>query len=211
MDKLFYTNVSRRGDYILLRGINNGKAFSRRIRFNPTLFVPSNTETKYKTLEGSSVSPVNPGTMKECRDFIQTYSGIKGFDVYGNTDYIYQFIGKIHPGEVEYDFAQLKVAYIDIETTCELGFPNVDDPQEEINAITMIIGDNQYVLGLGEFEDIKGAECHRFFREEDLGRAWKISGKTDVSLGYCPREDHHSNEPRTDCIRFGWYFYTRLL
>ena len=168
MDKLFYTNVSRRGDYILLRGINNGKAFSRRIRFNPTLFVPSNTETKYKTLEGSSVSPVNPGTMKECRDFIQTYSGIKGFDVYGNTDYIYQFIGKIHPGEVEYDFAHLKVAYIDIETTCELGFPNVDDPQEEINAITMIIGDNQYVLGLGEFEDIKGAECHRFFREEDL-------------------------------------------
>ena len=168
MDKLFYTNVSRRGDYILLRGINNGKAFSRRIKFNPTLFVPSNTETKYKTLEGSSVSPVNPGTMKECRDFIQTYSGIKGFDVYGNTDYIYQFIGKIHPGEVEYDFTQLKVAYIDIETTCELGFPNVDDPQEEINAITMIIGDNQYVLGLGEFEDIKGAECHRFFREEDL-------------------------------------------
>tara|TARA_Y100001938_G_scaffold141406_1_gene211073 strand:- start:2232 stop:4544 length:2313 start_codon:yes stop_codon:yes gene_type:complete len=106
--------------------------------------------------------------MRECREFIQKYTGIQGFDVYGNTDYIYQFIGKIHPGEVEYDFSQLKIAYIDIETTCELGFPNVDDPQEEINAITVIIGDNQYVLGLGEFDDIDGAECHRFFREEDL-------------------------------------------
>jgi len=168
MDKLFYTNVSRRGDDILLRGINNGESFSRRVKFNPTLFVPSNKESKYKTLDGTSVSPVHPGTMRECREFIQKYTGIQGFDVYGNTDYIYQFIGKIHPGEVEYDFSQLKIAYIDIETTCELGFPNVDDPQEEINAITMIIGDNQYVLGLGEFDDIDGAECHRFFREEDL-------------------------------------------
>tara|TARA_Y100001972_G_scaffold92692_1_gene113522 strand:+ start:17292 stop:19790 length:2499 start_codon:yes stop_codon:yes gene_type:complete len=168
MDKLFYTNVSRRGDDILLRGINNGESFSRRVKFNPTLFVPSNKETKYKTLDGTSVSPVHPGTMRECREFIQKYTGIQGFDVYGNTDYIYQFIGKIHPGEVEYDFNQLKIAYIDIETTCELGFPNVDDPQEEINAITMIVGKNQYVLGLGEFDDIDGAECHRFFREEDL-------------------------------------------
>tara|TARA_R100000697_G_scaffold120941_2_gene146986 strand:- start:5764 stop:8262 length:2499 start_codon:yes stop_codon:yes gene_type:complete len=168
MDKLFYTNVSRRGDDILLRGINNGESFSRRVKFNPTLFVPSNKETKYKTLDGTSVSPVHPGTMRECREFIQKYTGIQGFDVYGNTDYIYQFIGKIHPGEVEYDFNQLKIAYIDIETTCELGFPNVDDPQEEINAITMIVGKNQYVLGLGEFDDIDGAECHWFFREEDL-------------------------------------------
>ncbi len=168
MTKLFYTNVSRRGDDILLRGINNGEPFSRRVKFNPTLFVPSNKESKYKTLDGTSVSPVHPGTMRECREFIQKYTGIQGFDVYGNTDYIYQFIGKIHPGEVEYDFSQLKIAYIDIETTCELGFPNVDDPQEEINAITVIIGDNQYVLGLGEFDDIDGAECHRFFREEDL-------------------------------------------
>ena len=168
MDKLFYTNVSRRGDDILLRGINNGESFSRRVKFNPTLFVPSNKETKYKTLDGTSVSPVHPGTMRECREFIQKYTGIQGFDVYGNTDYIYQFIGKIHPGEVEYDFNQRKIAYIDIETTCELGFPNVDDPQEEINAITMIVGKNQYVLGLGEFDDIDGAECHRFFREEDL-------------------------------------------
>ena len=47
----FYTNVQMVGDHFLVRGYENGRHFATREKFYPTLFVPSNKKTKYKTLE----------------------------------------------------------------------------------------------------------------------------------------------------------------
>ena len=46
--------------------------------------------TKYKTLTGDYVEPVNPGTVRESREFIKRYDGVENFSVYGNDRYIYQ-------------------------------------------------------------------------------------------------------------------------
>ena len=35
------------------------------------LFVPSNKKTKYKTLEGDYVESIEPGTVRDCREFIK--------------------------------------------------------------------------------------------------------------------------------------------
>ena len=166
MTKVFYTNVARHGNKILLRGVNEGIPFEKKVWFNPTLFVPSNRESEWKTLDGKNVEPIEPGNMSECREFIKKYDGVSGFEIYGNTDYIYQFIGKIHPGEVEYDFNQIRVGYIDIETTCEDGFPKIDDPTEEIIAITLIIGDKKWVFARGEFDQLDDAVCYSHHEEE---------------------------------------------
>ena len=164
----FYTNVALRGNQVLLRGRQDGKTIKKKIEFHPTLFLPSNNETEYKTLDGRSVEPIKPGTIKDCREFIRRYEGVKGFEVFGNTDYIYQFINAAYQGEVDYDFSQVKTAYVDIETTCEYGFPNVDHPREKIIAITMVVGKNRYVFGLGEFDIPEEPEAHSFETEEDL-------------------------------------------
>ena len=164
----FYTNVALRGNQVLLRGRQDGKTIKKKIEFHPTLFLPSNAETEYKTLDGRSVEPIKPGTIKECRDFIRRYEGVNGFEVFGNTDYIYQFINAAYQGEVDYDFSQVKTAYVDIETTCEYGFPNVDHPREKIIAITMVVGKNRYVFGLGDFDLPDEPEAHSFETEEDL-------------------------------------------
>jgi DNA polymerase elongation subunit (family B) len=164
----FYTNVALRGNQVLLRGKQDGKSIKKKIELHPTLFLPANSETKFKTLDGKHVEPIKPGTIKECRDFIKRYEGVRGFDVYGNTDYIYQFINAAYKGEVDYDPTLIKTAYIDIETTCEHGFPNVDSPREKIIAITVDFGDNKYILGLGEFKLDEDAEQHSFETEEDL-------------------------------------------
>ena len=58
----FYTNVQMVGDHFLVRGYENGRHFATREKFYPTLFVPSNKKTKYKTLEGEYVESVEPGT-----------------------------------------------------------------------------------------------------------------------------------------------------
>ena len=67
----FYTNVSALGNSILFRGISNdGKRFKERIEYHPTLYIPTKEETKFRTLEGKPVGEIQPGTMKECKDFI---------------------------------------------------------------------------------------------------------------------------------------------
>jgi len=163
----FYTNVSLVGDGILYRAIENGVSVKRVVRYQPTLFVPSNTESEYVTLDGQYVDGVQPGTISDCREFVNNYSGIPNFKIYGNTDYVYQYIGDEFPDDVDYDMSKIVVAHIDIETRCEYGFPQVDDPQEEIIGITLSVNGKKYVLGLGEFH-IDGVDSRKYWSEEDL-------------------------------------------
>jgi DNA polymerase elongation subunit (family B) len=163
----FYTNVSLVGDGILYRAIENGVSVKRVIKYQPTLFIPSNRESQYKTLEGNFVDSVNPGNISDCREFVNKYKDIPNFKIYGNTDYVYQYIGDEYPDEVDYDMEKIVVAHIDIETQCEHGFPQVDDPQEEIIGITLSVNGKKYVLGLGEFH-IDDVDCRKYWSEEDL-------------------------------------------
>jgi DNA polymerase elongation subunit (family B) len=163
----FYTNVSLVGDGILYRAIENGVSVKRVVRYQPTLFFPSNTESEYRTLDDQYVESVQPGTISDCRDFVKQYQGIPNFKIYGNTDYVYQYIGDEYPDEVDYDMSKIVVAHLDIETQCEHGFPQVDDPQEEVIGITLSVNGKKYVLGLGEFH-IDGVDCRKYWSEEDL-------------------------------------------
>ena len=61
----FYTNVQLIGNQFLVRGVENGKRFETRDEFFPTLFVKTKKESKYRTLSGEAVEPVNPGTVKD--------------------------------------------------------------------------------------------------------------------------------------------------
>jgi len=162
----YYTNVEMRGDNILLRGIRDGVAFSDRVPFMPTLYLPSNEKTEHQTLEGKYVEPISPGSISECREFINKYKNVRGFDLYGNTEYIYQFIAQHQKGEIDYDMSDIKIATFDIETTCEHGFPDVETVDEQVIAITCSINGKTVVYGLGEFKVPEEHYC--FDSEEEL-------------------------------------------
>ena len=136
----FYTNVQLIGNQFLVRGVENGRRYEHRDEFFPTLFVKSkkNLKTKYKTLSGESVEAINPGTVRDCRDFYKKYEDVEGFEIYGNDRYIYQYISEKYPDdEIKFDISQIKLVTLDIETTSEQGFPNVESCVEEILAITI--------------------------------------------------------------------------
>ena len=134
----FYTNVHQRFNEILVRGYENGKHFTSREQFNPTLYVPSKKKSKYKTLDGKSVEPVKPGNIAECKEFIEKYSGVEGFEIYGNDRYICQYISERYPEEeIKFDITKIKLVTIDIEVASENGFPNVFECAEELLAITL--------------------------------------------------------------------------
>ena len=149
----FYTNVQTIGNSILFRGVSNdGKRFKDRIEYHPTLYIPTKEETKFKTLQGEPVGEIRPGTMKECREFIAKYKEIDNFNVYGNDKFEFSFIAEHFPEEhIDYDYSQIRIAYLDIETGSEHGFPNIETANEEVTAITMKIGKKVYVFGRGEF------------------------------------------------------------
>ena len=104
----FYTNVQLIGNQFLVRGVDGGQRFEYRDEFFPTLFVKSKKKTKYKTLNGESVETINPGTVRECREFYRKYEDVEGFEIYGHDRYIYQYISEKYPeDEIKFDISQI--------------------------------------------------------------------------------------------------------
>ena len=138
MTQRFYTNVQLIGNQFLVRGVENGKRFETRDEFFPTLFVKSKKDSKYRTLSGEAVEPINPGTVRDCREFYKKYDDIDGFEIYGNDRYIYQYISEKYPeDEIKFDISKIKLVTLDIEVASEAGFPDVESCSEEILAITI--------------------------------------------------------------------------
>ena len=134
----YYTNVQMVGNDFLVRGYENGKSFTTREQYSPTLFVPSKKRTKYKTLDGKYVQSIKPGTVRECREFYRTHGEVEGFDIYGNNRYIYQYISDKYPErEIEFDISKIKLVTIDIEVKSEKGFPTVQACDEEMLCVTL--------------------------------------------------------------------------
>ena len=134
----FYTNVYEKFNKILVRGYEDGRYFQTEEEFQPTLFVTSKKKTKYKTLDGGFVEPIQPGKISDCREFFQKYSQVEGFAVYGNDNYKAQYISDRYPEEeIKFDINKVRLVTIDIEVSAEGGFPNVFDCAEELLTITL--------------------------------------------------------------------------
>jgi DNA polymerase elongation subunit (family B) len=181
------------GDHFLVRGYENGRHFATREKFYPTLFVPSNKETKYKTLEGDYVESIDPGTVRDCREFIKKYDGVQNFKVYGNDRYIYQYISEMYPEEeVKFDTTKIKISTIDIEVKTENGFPDVESAAEEVLLITVQDYTTKQIRtwGQGPFNNKQENIIYKSFRTEyellnDFINWWMIETNTpEVVTGW---------------------------
>ena len=168
----FYTNVQMVGDNFLVRGYEDGKHFMTREKFYPTLFVPSNKKTKYQTLNGEYVESVQPGSVRDCREFVKKYDGVENFKIFGNTQYIYQYISEMYPEEeLKFDISKIKVTTLDIEVASENGFPDVESAAEEVLLITIQDYSSKKIRtwGQGPFNNQqKNVEYRSFSNEYDL-------------------------------------------
>ena len=189
----FYTNVQMVGDHFLVRGYENGRHFATREKFYPTLFIPSNKKTKYKTLEGDYVESIEPGTVRDCREFIKKYDGVENFKIYGNERYIYQYISEMYPEEeVKFDTTKIKISTIDIEVKTENGFPDVESAAEEVLLITVQDYTTKQIRtwGQGPFNNKQENVIYKGFRTEyellnDFISWWMIETNTpEVVTGW---------------------------
>ena len=134
----FYTSVNEKFNKILVRLYDDCKYFKIEEDFRPTLYITSNKKSKYKTLDGLNVEPIQPGTISDCKEFIKKYENVEGFAIYGNDNYKAQYISEKYPDdEVKFDIKKIRLVTIDIEVASEGGFPNVFDCAEELLVITL--------------------------------------------------------------------------
>ena len=133
---LIYTNIVCRGNRILYRGYDsNFQRIQRSDSYSPSIFIPSQKESKWKSLHGENLEEMNFPSINDCREFINDYKDVSGITLYGNDNYVYNFLQKhenCHPS-----IDNLRVGYMDIETECENGFPSVELADQIVNAITV--------------------------------------------------------------------------
>ncbi len=186
----FYKNVDQVGDRILVRGYDGAKEIRLRDQFRPTLYVTSKKESKFTTLYGEPVRPIQPGSIRDCKQFCLQYKDVEGFEVSGNQAYLYQWISDNFPGEVDYDPSKIRVFTIDIETAAENGFPDIESADQEILLIS--VKDSftglYHVWGSQPFDnkhaDVSYTLCAD---EQELLRkylAWWIENYPDVITGW---------------------------
>ena len=149
----FYTNVSRYGNSLLYRGYENGKKVQKRIKYQPTLYV-SSLKGDWTSIDGVPCAPIKFESMRDAKNWIQENKGTAGRQIFGNDRYIATFLNEEFPGEIEYNRNLVNVTTIDIEVASDDGFPEPQDANKPVTAITIKnnIDNTYYVFGVGDYD-----------------------------------------------------------
>ena len=163
----FYTNVQSFGNYILYRGVQDGKRVKQRVEYSPSLFLPSKKITNFTTLEGDYLDQKVFNDIRSARDFVKQFDGVSNASkIYGQTRFEYAFIADQHIGMVDYDQDKVLIGVIDIEVGSENGFPDPYKAEEPITAICIkYINGPTYVFGCGIYET-QGEEIYVKCKDE---------------------------------------------
>ena len=160
----FYTNVVQWGNQILVREYKNGERLNHKVKYSPTLYVPVQKETGWKTLDGKNVMPYKHDTIKGAKEFIQQYQNQPHL-VYGLDRFAYTYLADTYPNNVEWDSDKMLVCTIDSETQCENGFPDPEKAEEEMLSITIKNQTTKKIVvwGIGDYhtdrEDVTYINC----------------------------------------------------
>jgi DNA polymerase elongation subunit (family B) len=150
----FYTSISRYGNSLLYRGYEDGKRVKRKIPFKPTLYIKGKGNSQFKTLDGIQVHPRKFDSMRDAKEYIEEYKDTHNFTVYGNTNYIAQFIAETFPGEIKFDRNKIRIHNIDIEVASDAGFPEPNQAAHPVTAICIkdSILNTYFVWALGDYD-----------------------------------------------------------
>ena len=151
----FYTSVVRYGNSMLYRGYDSaGKRVSRKDFFKPTFFTQSRKDSEWRGLDGTPVSPIQFENMRESRNWLEQNKDVAGRHIFGNPNYLHQYITSKFPNEIKFRRELINVSTIDIETDYDNGFPHPSEASQKILAITIKNSTSPvyWVWGYGDYD-----------------------------------------------------------
>lgn len=179
--KTFYTSVNRYGNNILYRGYQDGERVEKKIDFAPTLFTSTDKECGWKTIQQTNVRPITFDTMRDASDFMKKYQDVDNRVVYGNTNFVAQFIAEHFPDQISHDPQLINVVSIDIEVASDSGFPFVQQASNPVISITQTSNTDgvYHVWGLYDYDPslctVNGVDHIVYYKckdEIDLLTSW---------------------------------------
>jgi len=133
----FYTNVSRYGNSILYRGYaTNGVKVYRKDSFKPIFYTQTQKDIGWKSLDGNSIAPLEFDNMRESKQWLEMNKDVSGRTIYGNSNYIHQYITSKFPKDIQFKRELIDIGNIDIETEYNDGFPHPNIADQKILSIT---------------------------------------------------------------------------
>ncbi len=141
----FYKSVIEHKGKLLVRGIHDGKDYKEKIDFGPTLYSLTQKDSKFKTLDNRNLNPIKFKNINDARRFRRDVA-TQNSPIYGLERFHYQYINEQFPENIKWDKKYIKIFTIDIETTVTDGFPDVENPTEEIICITVKNQTNKQIL-----------------------------------------------------------------
>lgn len=133
----FYTSVERWGNQILWRGYENGKRFSRKVPFKPTLYIQTRKPGgEYRSLIGNhELHPKQFDSMSEAKEFVEEYKDVSNMGIYGTSNFIDQFIQEKYPEEIKFNMDDINIVSFDIEVDISDGYADINTADKEITSI----------------------------------------------------------------------------
>ena len=135
----FWTNVKQYGDHIYYLGYDNGHRVKEKFKFQPTLFVPAQTEdSAWHSYTGTPVAQMEFESIKEAKNFIKQYKDVENFQVYGTDKFACEYIARNFPDrDIQYKMSDIRTFFLDIEVYSGNGFPDPYEATEEVTAVTI--------------------------------------------------------------------------
>jgi DNA polymerase elongation subunit (family B) len=133
----FYTSIEKQSNFLLYRGYNHeGNKVKQKVKFKPTYYLDSkHPNSKYQGLDRAPIEPMTFNSMSEANEFSKTYNGVSTFKIYGNPRHVPAFIQTQFPNEISFKRELIDIGNIDIETSFGDGFPDCNNPTNQILTI----------------------------------------------------------------------------
>ena len=189
----FYTYVAKVGNRIYTREIDNkGKCYSGYSNFKPTLYLPAPQEkSNYKSLDNKLLGSHTFDSIKDCREFVDSYDGAVNYSILGNRNYVSQYITETYPN-IKWDSTKINIYNIDIETSIENGFPDIRIANSAITSITIYssLQDKYFVFGTEDYTPdqpdkiISYFQCEHEFEMMEVFLNWWTDNIPDIITGW---------------------------
>lgn len=182
----FYTSAFQHNNKIYYRGYSDGKRVSRKFDFRPSLYYETrDSNSEYLSIEGANLARKQFQSIRDAKDYIETYTGVADHKIYGMENWVINFLADYHPGEMQFDYGQLSVGYLDIETAKgENGYSEAYDASQPITALTVFAKNRYIVLGTVFYQTEN--ENEHFIHAKDeadmLSKFLKIWASLDLDI-----------------------------
>lgn len=182
MTKPYYSSFFRRGNRVYIRQINeDGTRSNIQVDYKPKLYITSEEPNcEFKNLGGEELYEIEFSDAKSAKAYSEAYQG----KLYGYPRFEYSCVDDQYPYEIEYNYDDLRIGFLDIEVESATHYSTIKNPDQPIILIQLLYKDVYYIFGTKFYEsydnNVKYIKCSS---EEDLLRKFvQVFRKFDLDV-----------------------------